>query len=598
MDKYLDLLSTVVSEQQLASTRRHVQEFSVQGGWGEKLQGHLLERQEQMDNWAYDWWLGDMYMKIRLPLPINSNPGMVFPRQRFAGVQQQLSYAVKFIFGILDYKTMIDSASIPVERCRGMEKGQPLCMEQHYRMMSSYRRPGVPEDVQLTTLGANRPPYIIVACRDQFYKLDLEHDGAKLSESELYSQLSRVAAAAESDSVGAPSVGVLTSNHRSRWAEARARLAKEMINADNLDVIENSLFILCLDKAAVPTPMMAEGGEDGLVDVAHQMLHGQGTVSNTRNRWFDKTIQFVVSEDGACGMNYEHSVAEGIALVQLVEHALSFVSRHESRLSNQQETRQLPEPRRLRWTMTSETLSDLKHASEHIDTLIDDFDLHCLNFEEYGRDFAKREGVSPDAYIQLALQMTYYKLHRGMAMTYESASIRRYRQGRVDVIRANSPAALAWIRATLGQVEATTVLGHGIDCHLLGLREAARELGVLDTVPLFSDPSFTTINYFKLSTSQVPTTRRDSFMCYGPVVPDGYGACYNPFPDFICFYISSFRECMDTDSQMFALSLESTLLQMRELCLQGKQQLPPPLKPQPGTKTNHKGLSQENTGDE
>lgn len=48
----------------------------------------------------------------------------------------------------------------------------------------------------------------------------------RLSENELYSQLSEVVAAAESDSVGAPAVGVLTSINRSRWAEARERLAK------------------------------------------------------------------------------------------------------------------------------------------------------------------------------------------------------------------------------------------------------------------------------------------------------------------------------------------------------------------------------------
>ena len=48
----------------------------------------------------------------------------------------------------------------------------------------------------------------------------------KISESELYSQLSEVVAAAESDSVEAPAVGVLTSVNRSRWSEARERLAK------------------------------------------------------------------------------------------------------------------------------------------------------------------------------------------------------------------------------------------------------------------------------------------------------------------------------------------------------------------------------------
>ncbi|KAL8561763.1 hypothetical protein ACOMHN_010698 [Nucella lapillus] len=108
LDKYLALLSTVVSEQDLSTTKHNVQQLTATGGWGERLQRHLLQRQAQTDNWVYDWWLEDMYMKIRLPLPINSNPGMVFPRQRFSGVQQQLSYAVKFVFGILDYKTMID----------------------------------------------------------------------------------------------------------------------------------------------------------------------------------------------------------------------------------------------------------------------------------------------------------------------------------------------------------------------------------------------------------------------------------------------------------------------------------------------------------
>ena len=48
----------------------------------------------------------------------------------------------------------------------------------------------------------------------------------KISESELYSQLSEVVAAAESDRVEAPAVGVLTSVNRSRWSEARERLAK------------------------------------------------------------------------------------------------------------------------------------------------------------------------------------------------------------------------------------------------------------------------------------------------------------------------------------------------------------------------------------
>lgn len=41
---------------------------------------------------AYDWWLEDMYLKNKAPLPINSNPGMVFPRTDFNDGDDRLRY--------------------------------------------------------------------------------------------------------------------------------------------------------------------------------------------------------------------------------------------------------------------------------------------------------------------------------------------------------------------------------------------------------------------------------------------------------------------------------------------------------------------------
>lgn len=41
--------------------------------------------------------------------------------------------------------------------------------------------------------------------------------------------------------------------------------------------------------------------------------------------------------------------------------------------------------------------------------LIDNLDFHVLKFKGFGRDFPKSQGMSPDAFIQLALQLTYYK---------------------------------------------------------------------------------------------------------------------------------------------------------------------------------------------
>jgi len=41
---------------------------------------------------VYQIWLDDMYMKVKLALPVNSNPGMVFPRQHFSDRNEQLRY--------------------------------------------------------------------------------------------------------------------------------------------------------------------------------------------------------------------------------------------------------------------------------------------------------------------------------------------------------------------------------------------------------------------------------------------------------------------------------------------------------------------------
>lgn len=64
---------------------------------------------------------------------------------------------------------------------------------------------------------------------------------------------------------------------------------------------------------------------------------------------------------------------------------------------------------------------------------------------------------------------------------------------------------------------------------------------------------------------QVPTSV-DMFCCYGPVLPNGYGACYNPQSDYIIFSVSSFHESPQTCSAEFVESLARGLLDMRDLC--------------------------------
>ena len=55
---------------------------------------------------------------------------------------------------------------MPIDRARHREKGQPLCMEQYYRLFSSYRQPGTDMDRLITVETVEKESdHIIVMCR-------------------------------------------------------------------------------------------------------------------------------------------------------------------------------------------------------------------------------------------------------------------------------------------------------------------------------------------------------------------------------------------------------------------------------------------------
>ncbi|XP_072038688.1 choline O-acetyltransferase-like [Amphiura filiformis] len=589
LENYLRSLIPIVTPEQFENTRKIIEDFGKPGGRGEYLQNKLLAYAATESNWSYRWWLDDMYLKIRLPLPINSNPGMVFPKQKFADEGQRLRFAAKLISGILDYKVIIDAKALPVDRVRHNRPGQPLCMEQYYRLFSSYRVPGLQKDelVSPTSSVMPEPEHIIVVCNNQFFVLDVIVNFNRLNDQDLVSQLKRIVDIAAKTKNPEP-LGLLTTGNRSEWAAARLKLMEDSTNRDSLDMIERCIFVLCLDSpmgfppAEVGKPMDADDEP-----LAHQMLHGGGSHLNSGNRWFDKTMQFIIGDDDTCGLNYEHSPSEGVAVVQLVEHLLRYIDSetHKRKLTRAQSICELPYPRCLRWKLSPDILMSIDDARVKMDRAVANLDLKLLRYTKYGKNFPKSQNMSPDAFIQICLQYTHYRIYGHLTATYESASTRRFQEGRVDNIRAASVEALEFARAMTGDRPATeyeklellreaiktqtdfciqTILGQGFDCHLLALRELAHELGY-PPEPMFEDKSIHLNNYFSLSTSQV-MTKLDTFMCYGPVVQDGYGAAYNPHEDYILFAITSNKDCPTTFSEVFRDKLNKSLNDIYNLC--------------------------------
>ncbi len=104
-------------------------------------------------------------------------------------------------------------------------------------------------------------------------------------------------------------------------------------------------------------------------------------------------------------------------------------------------------PKKLEWDVTDEILAGLAAAHANINAQVSDSDLKIYHFREYGTDFIKTLRVSPDAFVQMALQLTYFRLHGTVTPVYETASTRKYLHGRTETCRSLSNESAAFVRA-------------------------------------------------------------------------------------------------------------------------------------------------------
>ncbi|XP_066591716.1 choline O-acetyltransferase isoform X2 [Prorops nasuta] len=605
MQKYLAQVE-VLAPKHLDKTRILVKNFLA--GNGPKLQQRLLERRQKTANWATEWWLNDMYLSIPLALPINSNPGLAAKPKRFANQQEAATFLARFLTELLNYQELLDENGLEVEQVKTKDGKTmlPLCMAQHYRIFSAYRRPGLRNDEQIILDRSTSGDHIIVAHHNQFYSVPVRApDRGRITETELTQQILSIMEAQADPRT--PPVGILTTAKRPEWAKAREELLKYEENRHNLELLEKCLCVLCIDDDVLPAtfnnPLRKEDrwiGDRDYANVLHHCLHGGGSRHLGANRWFDKTFHAILGKDGLWGLTYEHSVGEAPAIFNTFEELTEKVDSMPPPEENQVPSH-LPAPEKFEWRLSEQSLNDIRNATASFDALVEDLDLCVLWFKDYSKEFIKSCRISPDSYIQLALQLTYFRLHGQLVATYESAGIRRFAMGRVDVIRAASPEALAWARAmcqgdpethtpaNLSQSNAqedgtkredrirelfhlavqrqTTEMndninGCGIDNHLMGLRYSAKEIGEIPEI--FTDEAFEIVNHFGLSTSQV-TSRNDAIIGYGPVVPDGYGCAYNIRKNGIIFSVSAFHSDGRTNAMQFAQTIERSLRDMADM---------------------------------
>ncbi|XP_034474790.1 carnitine O-acetyltransferase-like [Drosophila innubila] len=569
LHRYLNSIRPFFKDE--AFLKQQEQTIDFLNNMGGELQ-KLLEKAGKKDaNWLSDRWITAKYLRHRGPLTVFSSPCIAFPKQDFRNVIDFVHFTAQVIYGMCEFKNLLDNDRIPVYRMGKFD----LDNSQYHQVFGTVRKPKRSCDI----LEQCNSDYVIIIHNNNFHKLPVYNaEGRILNINQLRNELLKIVQSCQSKG---PEIGLLTHDTRDSWADAYEILCRGENNINVMQCIEQSLFTVSLDESV----MVHQKGQERSV-LAGQLLHGGGFNVNSSNRWMDKTLQLIVNPNGMAGFCLEHAPADPQPAATIMDFVQTNIINPEyGNDSCPVEIFDKPHP--LYFTELDETLDLwLGAARRNISKICSRIRLEVFKFPCYGKCLIKSQGLSPDSFIQMALQLAFYRLHKELPAQYESAHLRIFKSGRTETIRSSSNESLDFV-CTMTSVNASlrerilalqsavdwhqeqtklAMQGQAVDRHLFGLKQMARE----HAIPLpefFCSQGYVKSTNFQVLSSQVATPH-DGFMSFGPLSSDGYGCCYNPRENDIIFAISSWKLKPKICATRYGKAIELALADMGQLLLE------------------------------
>ncbi|KAF9914882.1 Carnitine O-acetyltransferase mitochondrial [Lobosporangium transversale] len=541
LDRYLETVRPLATDQEYENTVAAVKafkgEFEEKSEQGRDLDRRLREHARQCEargtSWLAEWWDDWAYFSHRDSSTFFVN--YYFGFQDDPRMPTQTARAALLVSLALEFRQLIATRTLTPD----MARNSPFCMNMYQYLFNYARIAGSPAD---TAVGFpfETNNHICVVRNGKFYIFETLHLPSKpssvLSPREIMIQLERIKKMADDDHSTVPKVGILSTGQRDQAAKDRVTLFEaHTSNKAHMAKIESSMFVLCLDSSSPTTPE----------EFSRACWHGDG-----ESRWFDKCFQLIVFANGRAGMNGEHSKMDATPTSRLCRFLID-----EAQARNLPDFRNLnaedlyecasalDKPQPLKFVSSPALDRAIADAFTYFKKTVEAHEMVPTEFKGYGKGLIKAFKMSPDAYVQMAFQLAYYRKHGELVGTYESAATRKYRHGRTETARSCSIESKAFCEAMVdpdkslkekaaacraavarhAQYTAWAVDGQAVDRHLLGLRLIRKPDEPVPT--LFSDPVFARSCRWRLSTSQISD---DCFIAYGwgEVVPDGYGCAY------------------------------------------------------------------------
>ncbi|XP_073652249.1 palmitoyl thioesterase CPT1C isoform X4 [Tursiops truncatus] len=559
--KYLESVRPVLSDEDFDWTAALAREFL-------RLQASLLQWYLQLKSWwasnyVSDWWEEFVYLRSRNSLMVNSNYYMMAAR------------AGNAVHALLLYRHRLNRQEIlPYEK-----------------IFNTTRIPGVHKD-HIRHLRDSR--HVAVFHRGRFFRVGTHTQSGLLSPRALEQQFQRIL---DDPSPACPHeehLAALTAAPRDMWAQVRRSLKTQAQEA--LEAVEGAAFFVSLDSE--PAGLTREDPAASLDAYAHALLAGRG-----HDRWFDKSFSLIVFSNGKLGLSVEHSWADCPISGHMWEFTLATECFQLGYAADGHckghPDLSLPQPQRLHWDLPDKIHLSISLALRGAKTLSGNIDCHVFPFSHFGKSFIKRWHLSSDSFIQMALQLAYFRDRGQFCLTYESTMTRLFLEGRTETVRSctreacnfvramedkekTDPQCLALFRLAVDKHQAllkAAMSGQGVDRHLFALYIVSQFLHLQSP---FLDQVHS--EQWQLATSQIPVQQIHLFDAhsypdyvssgggFGPADDHGYGVSYIFMgDDVITFHISSKKSSTRTDSHRLGQHIEDALLDVAALFQEGQR---------------------------
>lgn len=501
----------------------------------EKLQAFAVGKR----NWLSEFW--DNYAYLDYRDPVSPYVSYFYSHKDVNSIvgKDQVHKAAAIIQFVCDYASMVEMETITPE----LKRNEPFCMESFKFMFNNSRKPGQARDYT-AMYQPEEGRFVVVISNGFIYKLNILNDqNNRVNLNGLVKALEQIKLDSASKANDSP-IGVLTGSHRDTWYENFTELVSiSPLNEISLNEIDKSIFVLTLDSNA---PLSLEGK-------SRNCWHG-----DSKNRWFDKPVQMFVSENGSSGFLGEHSKMDGTPTLSMNDWLVSqFETLSIADFYTSGESSSPPaEFKELKFEINPKIKSQIKSEEIKFNERVNALDIRVWQNFGLGKNDIKTFKSSPDSFVQMLIQLAYYKLTGTLRPTYESASTRKFFKGRTETCRSVSAEALAFVKTwedplkskaekiaafrtaieSHGQYIKMASNGEGVDRHLFGLLQMSE-----DTPEIFKDPIFKYSQYWYLSTSQLSS---NNFNGYGwaPVVPEGVGMAYMINNDWLHINLTCYKD--------------------------------------------------------